>query len=58
VTFTNNTAGGIIHDWAYDDSGSAITVGLPIPEPSRTALLALFLGGTCLRRRRAGAPHS
>jgi hypothetical protein len=58
VTFTNNTAGGFIHDWAYDDSGSPITVGLPIPEPSRTALLALFIGGTCLRRRRASVTHS
>jgi hypothetical protein len=58
VTFTNNTAGGFIHDWAYDDSGSPITVGLPIPEPSRTALLALFIGGTCFRRRRASVTHS
>lgn len=58
VTFTNNTSGGFIHDWAYDDSGAPITVGLAIPEPSRSALLAAFLGACTFRRRRPNLAHS
>lgn len=27
VIFTNNTGGAIVRDWAYEDSGSAVTVG-------------------------------
>jgi hypothetical protein len=53
VTFTNNTSGGFVHDWAYEDTGAPITVGLAIPEPSRIVLTTLALFTLCLRRRRA-----
>lgn len=48
VTLTANTPGGMIHDWAWEDSGLAIM----IPEPGRAVLL--LLGGMVgvLRRRR------
>jgi hypothetical protein len=48
VTLTGNTPGGIIHDWAWEDSGLAIM----IPEPGRAVLL--LLGGIVgvVRRRR------
>jgi hypothetical protein len=52
ATFTNNTSGGVIHDWAYENSGSSITVG-SVPELSRAMLL--FVGFVTLiscRRRR------
>ncbi|WP_411846760.1 PEP-CTERM sorting domain-containing protein [Roseibacillus persicicus] len=51
VTLTNNTPGGVVHEWAYEsDPQSAIVVGA-VPEPA-TAILA-FLGlGLVLRRRR------
>jgi len=51
VVFTNNTSGGLIKDWAYDDSGSAITIA-GVPEPSRALLLGLGLTGFLLRRKR------
>jgi hypothetical protein len=51
VAFTNNAPGGIIKDWAYDDTGSAITVQ-SIPEPSRALLLMLGIGTALFRRRR------
>jgi hypothetical protein len=54
VVFTNNTAGGLIKDWAYDDSGSAITIE-SIPEPSRALLLGLGMAGFLLRRKRSHA---
>lgn len=53
VAFTNNTSGGLIKDWAYDDTGSAITIE-SVPEPSRALLLGLGLAGFLLRRKR---PH-
>jgi len=51
VAFTNNTSGGVIKDWAYDDTGSAITIE-SVPEPSRALLLGLGLTGFLLRRKR------
>jgi hypothetical protein len=51
VAFTNNTSGGVIKDWAYDDTGSAITIE-SVPEPSRALLLGLGLTGLLLRRKR------
>jgi len=46
----NNQSGGLIHEWAIEDSGGAITVG--VPEPSTSLLAILALGGIFLRRRR------
>ena len=51
VAFTHNTSGGLIKDWAYDDTGSAITIE-SVPEPSRALLLGLGLTGFLLRRKR------
>lgn len=51
VAFTNNTSGGLIKDWAYDDTGAAITIE-SVPEPSRALLLGLGLTGFLLRRKR------
>ncbi|MEI9959840.1 MAG: alkaline phosphatase family protein [Limisphaerales bacterium] len=43
----DNTAGTfLIKDWAYDDSGSAITAGaVPAPEPASLGILALGAAG-------------
>ena len=51
VAFTNNAPGGIIMDWAYDNTGSAITVQ-SIPEPSRALLLMAGTFAARFRRRR------
>lgn len=55
VTFTANTTGGLIHSWAYDDSGGSILAGalLTVPEPGRASLVALGFVGMLLRRRRS-----
>ena len=53
VNFSNTGAAGNVIDWAYDNSGSAITVGA-IPEPSALALLGLG-GMLCAFRRRRTA---
>ena len=52
VVFTNNTSGGLIKDWAYDDTGSAITIE-SVPEPSRAVLGLFGLLALNLRRRRS-----
>lgn len=51
VTFSNTNAPGMIHEWAYENSGSAISVGA-VPEP--TVLVSMLVGaaGFCLRRRK------
>lgn len=51
VTFQDGTGTGILHEWAYEDTGAAINVGV-VPEPSG-AILAM-IGATLglLRRRR------
>lgn len=51
VAFTNNTSGGLIKDWAYDNTGAAITIE-SIPEPSRALLGLMGLLAVLLRRRR------
>ncbi len=49
VVLTNDTAGGVIRDWAYDDTGAPIQA----PEPGRAALLLLGMLGFLSRRRRS-----
>lgn len=52
VNFSNTGNGGTIIDWAYDDSGSPINVGVA-PEPSACALAGVaFITGAFRRRRR------
>lgn len=53
VIFTINQPGGLIQDWAYENSGSTIqagATGAPIPEPG--VGLGVFLGGLLLLGRR------
>jgi hypothetical protein len=50
LVFTNNTAGGLIKDWVYDDSGAPILAGAP--EPSRVIFLMLGILALAQRRRR------
>ncbi len=52
VAFTNNTSGGLIKDWAYEDTGSAITIE-SVPEPTRAVLGLLGFLALNLRRRRS-----
>lgn len=52
VTFTVNQPGGQINDWAWDNSGQAISAGA-VPEPA-AGLLATF-GAALLWVRRRGA---
>ena len=47
----DNTAGGFIHEWAFEDDGGPIVVGV-IPEPGSSVLALLALGGLFLRRKR------
>lgn len=51
VTLMPNTAGGFVHEWAYDDSGASVTV---VPEPATwSALAGLCALALFLRRRRS-----
>ncbi|MBL9131749.1 MAG: hypothetical protein JNG86_11150 [Verrucomicrobiaceae bacterium] len=50
LVFTNATAGGLIKDWVYDDSGAPILAGAP--EPGRVVFLFLGLLALAQRRRR------
>ncbi|MBL9144115.1 MAG: PEP-CTERM sorting domain-containing protein [Verrucomicrobiaceae bacterium] len=54
MSLTVNNAGfGFIHDWAYEDTGAELLVGLlTIPEPSRAMLTLLGSMLVALRRRR------
>ncbi|MDB6076593.1 MAG: hypothetical protein JWO82_340 [Akkermansiaceae bacterium] len=51
VVFSNTGGSGTIVDWAYDNTGSPITVGA-VPEPQAVALLGLGCGLVALKRRR------
>ncbi|NJM37749.1 MAG: PEP-CTERM sorting domain-containing protein [Akkermansiaceae bacterium] len=52
VNFSNTGAPGTILDWAYENSGAAITVGA-VPEPSSVLLLGLSGAlGLSIRRRK------
>ncbi len=50
---TANNPGGVVRDWAFDDSGDPIEVGV-IPEPS-ALFLAAFAAPLLVRRRRRAA---
>jgi hypothetical protein len=50
VVLTNDTPGGMIVDWAYEDTGAPIVAGAP--EPGRGLLLVAGLMTLGLRRRR------
>ncbi|WP_395749057.1 hypothetical protein [Prosthecobacter sp.] len=53
VIFTNDTAGGVIEDWSYDDSGAAISIPVAAaPEPGRAMFLLLGGCALCVRRLR------
>ena len=54
VNLTYNTAGAVIKDWAYDDSGLGINAGsmLVVPEPQRASLALLGMIGLSFYRRR------
>jgi hypothetical protein len=53
VVLTNNGTTGLIREWAYEDSGNAITVGAgAVPEPSVICSLLLAAAGGFSRRRR------
>ncbi len=51
VVLANDGSTGLIRDWAYENTGSAITVGA-VPEPSVYCPIALGGFGLLLRRRR------
>ena len=51
VTLQDDNTPGVIHEWAYQDNGSAIEVGV-IPEPTQGLLLAAGLSLLALRRHR------
>ena len=51
VTLQSDNTPGMIHAWAYDDTGASIAVGA-VPEPTHPLLLALGLLTSILRRRR------
>lgn len=50
VTFTINQPSGIIHEWAWEDNGTAITAGA-VPEPS-AAILGLISSALLISCRR------
>ena len=52
LSLTNNTAGALIRDWVYDNSGSGIAAGVSAPEPGSAVLLLMGMGVLGLRRRR------
>jgi hypothetical protein len=50
VTLQDNNGVGTLHEWAYDDSGESIQVGV-IPEPSSSAFVILAITLAMLKRR-------
>jgi len=51
LVLSNTGSTGLIRDWAYDNSGAALTVGA-VPEPSALTLLVACGAGFAFRRRR------
>lgn len=51
LVLANDGSTGLIRDWAYDNSGSAITIGA-VPEPSVPGLAILAATTFCFRRKR------
>ena len=52
VTFQNNDAPGVIHSWAFDDTGAPLAVGA-VPEPTQSVMLVLGVAAGAMRRRRS-----
>ncbi len=52
VTFQDNDTPGVIHSWAYDDTGDPLAVAA-VPEPTQSVLIIMGLAATALRRRRS-----
>jgi hypothetical protein len=52
VTFQNNDIPGVIHSWAFENTGEPLAVAA-IPEPTQNVLLALALAAMAMRRRRS-----
>ena len=52
VTLTANNSGGVISDWAYENTGASILAGAMAPEPGRAVLMLLGLCAAGMRRRR------
>ena len=52
VTFQNNDTPGMIHSWAFDNTGEPLAVAA-IPEPTQSVLIIMGLAATVLRRRRS-----
>lgn len=51
LNLSNTGTTGLIRDWAYENTGTSISVGA-VPEPSAFLTGMLGLLGACLRRRR------
>lgn len=52
VTLTDNSAGGVVHGWAYEDQPDTSITITAIPEPSSGLLLMLSLAVIGMRRCR------
>jgi len=52
VELTDNTSGGEITDWAYDDTGAGIEIPGNVPEPRRAMLILCSVLPFVLQRRR------
>lgn len=52
VVLSNDGSTGLIRDWAYENTGSSITIPNAVPEPSAFCVMALGAFSLCLRRTR------
>ena len=52
LTLTANTPGGVIREWAWENTGAAITVPTAVPEPGSALLIACAAGLLLKRKRR------
>jgi hypothetical protein len=50
IEVTANNPGGVVHDWAFEDTGAPIITGM-VPEPSSLLLLGFAPLLICRRRR-------